>query len=91
MSTTQKHQEALSNGRKGAHAVASTEHDPGMQGLSKREYFAVMVMQGLCANGAFMEALGRELRDGEPTRERLAITSVATADALLLALETVKQ
>lgn len=49
-------------------------------GLSKREQFAAMAMQGLLANGA-----GYDL-----TPERLAESSLAMTDALLEALERAK-
>ena len=49
-------------------------------GLTKREYFAVKAMQGMCANS-----------NCEPTTERhysnIVSDSVAIADALLKALE----
>lgn len=40
-------------------------------GLTKREYFAGLAMQGLCVN------------DGFPTNEKLACAAVVIADALL--------
>lgn len=52
------------------------EGDPG---LTKREYFAAMAMQGMCANSGGI-ALDADF-------EQLAKESVEAADALLVALE----
>lgn len=45
-------------------------------GLTKREYFAAMALQGLCANAMFAE--------GKPST--LSATAVNVADALIKAL-----
>lgn len=64
----------MENGKQGAFACAS---DYGyQQGLTKREYFAAMVMQGLMA-----------CPDISGSREIIAEESVKQADALLKALE----
>lgn len=56
----------------------ANESDNHMQeGLTKREYFAAMAMQGLMTRG----------REGYLTVERVGEISVEQADALLKALE----
>lgn len=55
--------------------------DSPQVGLTKREYFAAMAMQGLCANSVPGPHHGFE---------RLATESVQYADALLKALDTQK-
>ena len=56
---------------------------PGADGLTKREYFAAMAMQGMVANPAIMEALtSSQLIKGNGA-ERVAEVSVQYADALL--------
>lgn len=47
-------------------------------GLTKREHFAAMAMQGIIGSGNLI---------GDPDKEALAIHSVEYADALLAALE----
>ena len=47
-------------------------------GLSKREYFAAMAMQGICANPT---------TDIRPTGTAIAIVSIEIADELLKQLE----
>lgn len=58
----------------------TTEQASSLGGLTKREQFAAMAMQGLLANGA-----GYDL-----TPERLAESSLAMTDALLAELERSK-
>jgi hypothetical protein len=65
----------MENAKQGAFACASDGcHQPG---LTKREYFAAIAMQGLCA-----------CPDLAVSRVELAEESVKQADALLKALET---
>ncbi len=49
----------------------------GRTGLTKRELFAAMAMQGYCA---------RKFDQGEPTEQHVAGWAVAQADALIAAL-----
>ena len=65
----------MENEKKGAFACAADS--VYQQGLTKREYFAAMAMQGLCA-----------CPDLAVSRVELAEESVKQADALLKALET---
>lgn len=50
-------------------------------GLSKREYFAALAMQGLCANPDYLIQKGAR-------PESLAFMAIETADAVLKQLET---
>lgn len=52
------------------------KHEIQHQGLTKREHFASMAMQGLAADGRFAGTL-----------KQMAVTSVAWADELLEELE----
>lgn len=49
-------------------------------GLTKREYFAALAMQGLCANSSFTWAINQD------PQEEIAALAVAHADALIAAL-----
>lgn len=51
--------------------------DDHHRGLTKREYFAGLAMEGFC---------GRQYDQGEPSSEHIAGWSVAQADALIDAL-----
>ena len=42
----------MKNGQEGAFAFASDEFDVLQEGLTKREYFAGLAMQGMLANSA---------------------------------------
>jgi hypothetical protein len=69
----------MENGRKPAFqtAIGMSSFEMENMGLTKREYFAAMAMQGLCA-----------CPDLAVSRDTLAEESVKQADALLKALET---
>jgi len=70
----------MKNGKQGAFACMA---DSGYkQGLTKREYFAAMAMQGLLACPNLSE------EKGEITNKIIASESVYLADRLLKALET---
>lgn len=56
------------------------------QGLTKREYFAAMAMQGLVNREGWAERFNNEIADGSLV-ETLAIASVKMSDALLKQLE----
>ena len=59
-----------------------------LQGLTKREAFAMAAMQGLLANGEFLHAAARAECSGESTiAEETKRNALACADALLSALE----
>ena len=57
-------------------------------GLTKREYFAAMAMQGLLSNWEWMRGLDRTCLKREVSMEfGVAMASMSYADALLAALE----
>lgn len=68
----------------------SANDDPRNQilsgGLTKREYFAAMAMQGLVNREGWAERFNNETTDGS-LMETLAIASVKMADELLKQLE----
>ena len=69
------------NGQELAYPFVETREMQGESisfGLTKREHFAALAMQGLCANTAY----------GDAQAEFLAKWSVDQADALLRALST---
>lgn len=81
------------NGNMPAHP-RTDKHGDGSEfiypGLSKRELFAAMAMQGLAANWIQVWARGVGVGDYDPDRtapQDLAAWSIAAADALLRALE----
>lgn len=53
-------------------------------GLTKREYFAAMALQGLCANHTWTDHLIED--DWEKYKQRLTSGSVEIADSLIEAL-----
>ena len=58
--------------------------DPG---LTKREYFAAMAMQGLCATDMLRSReLHKQLGDENLATKAIAISAVDIADALITAL-----
>ncbi len=64
---------------------AFPQHEFGdAYGLTKREHFAAMAMQGLFANPKYIEALA-ELKNADPSKH-IAGTAVILADALIKAL-----
>lgn len=56
-------------------------------GLTKREHFAALAMQGLLSDKANMEHAYAHMNSGETMYERIAKQSTAMADALLAELE----
>lgn len=57
-------------------------------GLTKREYFAVMAMQGFASNQAWSAGLTTD--DWDEFKQRLAESAIEIADELLTQLETTK-
>lgn len=87
-------QNKMENGEQGAFACAS---DGGyQQGLTKREYFAVIAMQGCLANivqgyglpNVAKESIERALKEQQEFIDNVAIKAVRYSEALLKALET---
>jgi hypothetical protein len=66
----------MENGNRPAHS--SQDSDNYYHGLTKREYFAVLALQGICVEKYVQ-------RDND--REKIAQWSVKMADALLAELE----
>lgn len=61
-------------------AMSASLHTPWLKGLTKREYFAAMAMQGVIAN-----------KDGLDIKiERIVQSAVETADALIEELNKTK-
>lgn len=53
-------------------------------GLSKREYFAAIAMQGLCASDVIQTYLKEKTRWGTSEgSEKLAVSAISLADALI--------
>jgi hypothetical protein len=61
--------------------LSAHDYDPVNSGLTKREHFAAMAMQGVMANESSTIAFYKE------DAKTLAAYAVANADALLAALE----
>jgi hypothetical protein len=55
-------------------------------GLTKREYFAAMAMQGILSKEAWAERIVSEQESPDALRVQLADASVAMADALITSL-----
>lgn len=55
-------------------------------GLTKREYFAAMAMQGILKNSAWAQAVAASFPDPRTGAEVNAITAVINADALIAEL-----
>lgn len=80
---------AVSNGNEPAHPTLSVEWGTPARGVTKREHFAALALQGiLSVTGGPSDRISGEER-AEYFR-LYARDSVAAADALLLALEEVK-
>lgn len=67
-----------------AFPIRDLNEHPGPIGLTKRELFAAMAMQGLLANPHFFEHAGRGVDIGVQINEM----ALKAANALLLSLET---
>ncbi len=75
---------AKENGKRPANPATPRDHTIGTIGLTKRELFAAMAMQGLLASFSEKAAIGAWCTDIKDVAE----VSVEFSDALLLALET---
>jgi len=76
---------AKRNGDEGAFTRQCDAEGYGeMHGLTKREYFAAMAMQGFSSNECWAKSMSPD--DWEEYTTRLAKASVELADALLLEL-----
>lgn len=60
--------------------------DNGRTGLTKREYFAALAMQGMLANPVTIESFTEAYDQGTGLVDILAAEAVAQADALIDAL-----
>ena len=56
------------------------DNEKGFNGLTKREYFAALAMQGILSNGTIVERL--DLTDGK-TLDTLSTAFLEIADSLL--------
>jgi len=62
--------------------------DWGGSGLTKREHFAAMAMQGILSNDGMMQTMARQYtNEGISPNDRCASLSVNMADSLLAELE----
>lgn len=68
----------MENGKQGAFACVDSQKQYLQEGLTKREYFAAMAMQGVV----------NRLAQSDIERKRLAEWSVKMADEILKELET---
>jgi hypothetical protein len=66
-------------------AAFTGPNDHGYQsGLTKREYFAAMALQGLCLEGAFSQRIDDQCeKAGTTTSQALAVYAVDLADELI--------
>jgi hypothetical protein len=76
----------MENGKKLIHSFNSSDYSQGnFDGLTKREYFAGLAMQGILAHESFFERMCNE--SGKNTMaDVLATASVKMADKLLAEL-----
>lgn len=78
----------MQNGKQSAYPIIwDRERNEVEQGLTKREYFAGLAMQGLLASMTEMSANGGGITRYQGMCENLAIECVDMADALLKQLE----
>jgi hypothetical protein len=78
----------MENGKKPAfnYSVALSDSEmKAMSGLTKREYFAGLAMQGILSNESFYERMSNEGGENKMV-DKVSIASVKMADALLEAL-----
>jgi hypothetical protein len=88
----------MNNGDNSAYPVIAPEHGPIMIGLTKREYFAAMAMQGIIAGiyGAGSEIYKDQLKEwaeddpSDTVGGALAKDAIGYADELLKNLEQPK-
>lgn len=65
--------------------------DSNYDGLTKREYFAAMAMQGLCKDGAWSQKVQQQCESkGVTSSQGIAYYAVDLADALIEALNKTK-
>jgi hypothetical protein len=77
----------MKKGDYAAFANPGSDQGPGSMGLTKREYFAGLAMQGMVTNPEIMQAVtASQLIDGTAS-ERIAKVSIQYADELLKQLE----
>jgi hypothetical protein len=82
----------MENGKKPASqtAIGMSNSEMEHMGLTKREYFAGLAMQGILAHESFFDRICHE--SGENTMADVLVTaSVKMADKLLAELEKTKQ
>lgn len=79
----------MNNGQRPAHPAPEGLHNTGDFGLSKREYFAGLAMQGLCASGFFTEPRLQKQAEqvGGTISTAIAVSAIDIADELLKELE----
>lgn len=76
----------MKNAEQLIHSFAGTDHNSGnFEGLTKREYFAGLAMQGLLTR--VPNRHGGEVDLGQLEIERIVVESKLMADALLAELE----
>jgi hypothetical protein len=68
---------------------SASEKDMLFQGLTKREYFAAMALQGLCANPILKDVINK-VKSAKEFDSYTANTAVSLADALINALNEIK-
>lgn len=79
----------MENGKQPITPVKYNESD-SFNGLTKREYFAGLAMQGILAKEAFAERIFNEDEGNHSKRTIIAKSSVIMADELLAELEKSK-
>jgi hypothetical protein len=79
----------MENGKQGAFAMIDTNLGFTQVGLTKREYFAGLAMQGLLTR--VPKRHGGETDLGVDEEKRIVFESVSIADALLAELEKTKE
>lgn len=75
----------MENGKQSAFPITDVDNDHFkgqlQTGISKREYFAAMAMQGMCANTCYGDRHSNN-------REAISAKSIEIADAILKQLES---
>lgn len=79
----------MKNGKQGAFACVDSQKKYLQEGLTKREYFAGLAMQGLLANHEFIKGGSFDFKS-RGTEERLSSISTKLADELLKQLDKVE-
>jgi hypothetical protein len=86
--TAPKEQNGVSNGKEAAFPIVGDDHYGSASGLTKREHFAVLALQGFLASMDHRH--DGDARSAMVRLKHLTITAVATADSLLASLEEIK-